>query len=85
VDWRSGLCLSYFIPSMDWLSDEIKKQWMEMRELWAEYFEDTDRILQLSLKHLFPDLKEDLATFISIEELIADKIPTEEILKALEE
>ena len=81
VSGWSGMSLSYFIPTLpaEYVSKKQKKLTLRLRERAGAYFEDTDRIIRLTLKKLFPKLGE-FVYFISIEEIRSGNMPSKETL-----
>lgn len=78
----SGMSLSYFIPTLpaEKVADAQRKQALKLRERAGAYFEDTDRIIQETLKQLFPELK-GLTRYLTIEEIAAGALPAKELLE----
>ena len=70
----SGMSIGYFAPNIEELPQKYKDVGVEMRLRGAEYFEDTDRIVKLSLKELYPELGE-LSRYLLLEEVENNTIP----------
>ena len=70
--WK-GVDMAYIVPSIEFASEKDKKLAMEMRQHSVDFLENTDKIFQLTLRKLFPELG-DLVKYITLEE-IKGKIP----------
>lgn len=75
-----GLSVAYWLPEMKDLSTEDQDLGMSLRIRSAEFLEDTDHVLQNSLRDLYPGLGE-LVKYISIQEVKDNKIPDSKILE----
>jgi phosphoenolpyruvate synthase/pyruvate phosphate dikinase len=81
VEGWTGQALTYFIPGMPegLATKEQREASLKLREKGGTYFEDTDRIMLLSMEKIFPNLGE-LSRYITLEELKSNNIPSKEEL-----
>lgn len=78
-----GLSVAYCLPEMQNVSKQDQDLGMSLRKRSAEFLEDTDHVVQNTLRDLYPELG-DLIKYVSIEEVRDGKISSIEILKERE-
>lgn len=74
-----GVSISYFLPSLSDVSQESQDLGMALRERSVDFLERTDRIIQNTLRHIYPDLG-DLVKYLTIEEVQGETLPSQEVL-----
>jgi phosphoenolpyruvate synthase/pyruvate phosphate dikinase len=74
-----GVSISYFLPSLSDISQESQNLGMALRERSVDFLERTDRVIQNTLKHIYPNLG-DLVKYLTIEEVRSEALPSQEVL-----